>query len=73
MVAPMVSRSTKEQPDRLNARLVLNRLEKAGLSAEIGSASTTPERKRQAMKSFSEVVEELRTIAHDLGRLTGIR
>ena len=69
----MVSRSTKEHLDRLNARLALNRLEKAGLSAEIGSASTTPQRKRQAMKNFAEVVAELRTIAHDLGRLTGIR
>lgn len=67
----MSSTATKERLDRLNALLVLSRLEKTALSAEINSASITPERKRAAMKSFAEVVAELRTIEHDLGRLTG--
>ncbi|MGA7109997.1 MAG: hypothetical protein WBY75_19760 [Terracidiphilus sp.] len=67
----MSSTATKERLDRLNALLVLSRLEKTALSAEINSASITSERKRAAMKSFAEVVAELRTIEHDLGRLTG--
>jgi hypothetical protein len=50
---------------------VLSRREKAALSTGINSASITPERKRAAMNSFAEVVAELRTIEHDLGRLTG--
>jgi hypothetical protein len=56
--------------DQLNALLVLNRLEMAGLSAEISAASTTPERKREAIKRYAKVIAELRTISHDLGRLT---
>ena len=69
----MSSLATKERLDHLSALLVLNRLEKAGLSAEISLASTTPERRREAMKNFSAVVAELRTIGHDLGILTGKR
>jgi hypothetical protein len=59
---------------RLNhfrALLICCQIESAGLSAEVHSSFATPERKRDALKRYSEVVAELRTISSGLRRLTG--
>ena len=69
----MSSLAHKSQLDNLRALLVCNRIEKAELSTEISSTSVTPERRKEAIKRYSEVVAELRTISHDLGILTGRR
>ena len=68
---PMSSLVQQLRLENLRALLVCNRIEKAGLSAEICSASTTPERKKEAINRYAQVVTELRTIGHDLGILTG--
>jgi hypothetical protein len=72
-VPPMSSLIQQLRLDNLHALLVCNRIEKAGLAAEISSASTTPERKKEAINRYAQVVTELRIIGHDLGILTGRR
>ena len=59
--------------DHLRTLAICCRSESAGLSAEFHSASVTPVRKKEALKRYSEVVAELRTIGHDLGRATAKR
>ena len=57
--------------DYLRAQIACSRLEKAGLSMEINSASTTPERKKEATARYSEVVAALRKAETELEQMRG--
>jgi hypothetical protein len=61
----------KRRLDHLSARLAGSRTEKAGLSTEIGSTSTTPERRKEALIRYAEVVAALRDIEQNLVQLRG--
>lgn len=55
--------------DYLRAQVACSRLERAGLSIEINSTSTTPERKKEATTRYSEVVATLRKAETELERM----
>ena len=68
---PMIELTKQLRIDHLRALLVCHRIQKAGLSAEISTASTTPERKKGAINRYAEVIHELRKIERQLEQIRG--